>query len=202
MFHLFARKSRAPKSRTSTQQLLNRALTFGAGLILLWTAFHFVPKSGSAAQPIVISDDSGTVATSSTSLPPAENVFPIGLGQLLVILLLLGLIGAAIYQQKKTKTPASAAPEFSNIGRLQLSPQQHVHLISCGEELLLVGATNTQITLLHQVAAGALQERTSICPPKAHFQAPQFSTPSTTLPGEPNFAALLHRSVRSSINDA
>ena len=186
MFHLLSRKP-APSQRSATSaQFVRRALSFGAALVLLWLALHLMPEARSAAPPRAPSDDAGTVAVETMS----NNGLSWATRGQAAALLLLGLIGAAVYRHRKKDTALDPERNVRNLGRLQLGPQQHLHLIGLGDEVLLVGATNTHITLLHQITPARPAGGGPAIP------APHFSTPTATLHARTDFSTLLQYHIR------
>ncbi len=73
---------------------------------------------------------------------------------------------------------------------VQLNPNQHVHLIGCGPDALLVGSSNAQITLLHQIPLDKLQSKTAE-KVKEVVESPSYSTPSSTHLNNMDFGFLL-----------
>lgn len=160
MFPSSKRKQR-PNPPSTGQQLFKRFIALGAGLLMLWVALTVMPEPHKKRQPVVFSAQSDAMAetgntdsigTSSTSLTP-------GLGKISAVLLLAGLMGFAWYRHKKSPAGQYKANALSSLGKIQLSPNQHVHLIHCGPDVLLVGATNNQISLLHTLPLSALPKQ-------------------------------------------
>ena len=190
MFPFSRRTSKAPSLSTG-DQLFKRTLALGAGLLLLWLALSIMPKPTSATQPVTFSDEAGTVATSINNVS-ADSKSMFDLGKITAGLLLVGLLGFAYYWRKKSPMGHIPANSLRSIGKIQLSPNQHVHLIGCGQDALLVGTNNSQITLLHQLPLQDLNAREE----QHHFgvlNAPQFSIPRSTIPDTPNFGMLLQQ---------
>ena len=114
------------------------------------------------------------------------------LGKITAGLLLVGMLGFAWYWRKKSPMAQLPANALRTIGKIQLSPNQHVHLIGCGQDALLVGTNNAQITLLHQLPLQNLSAHET----QRHFgvvDSPQYSTPSSTQLNAPDFGMLLQQ---------
>ena len=188
MFHFQRRKSQ-PKQKPTSNQLFKRSLALAAGLLLLWLALSVMPKQSSATQPLVYSDDAGTVATSTLAATPASSE-PFAWGKISAGILLAGLIGFAVYWQKKNNTGQLSQHTLHSLGKIQLSPNQHVHLIGCGPDALLVGSGNNQITLLHQIPLQKLQEPASDNVIEV-LKTPKYSTPTSTHINNMDFGFLL-----------
>jgi flagellar biogenesis protein FliO len=107
--------------------------------------------------------------------------------------MLAGLLGFTVYRQKKTASQQGAIKPMTSLGRLQLAPQQHLHLIECGDRAFLVGSTNSQISLLQSLPLDTIRTPKEDEPPRQSVSAAPFSEYVTTLPAPPDFAALLQR---------
>ena len=199
MFHVFSRKSKRTTPPPTPRQFLNRALSFGAGLVLLWLALNLMPQKSAASGPVITPIEGENTAADASGLSLPERQFSLlSGGQIAAGLLLVGLMGFAYYRQKKVKHNALPLQQFKNLGRLQLGPQQHIHLIGCGSEVFMVGATNQHVTLLHQVMPDALAEP---FPPKTaapSIAGPTFSRPSSTQLDPYGFPSLLQHKVAAS----
>lgn len=121
------------------------ALAFVGGLFLLWLIVWLLPSS---APPPVSSDAAGTVATASSTdslLTP---------GRVLVLLLLAGGIGWAVYLRSRSDAPPSQAPLMHVVGRLALNPDQQLALVRCQDDVLLLGVSPGEITVLRTYGDG------------------------------------------------
>lgn len=132
---------------TRTQQLLRRAALFGAALIMLWVAAQLAPST-SSGEPAL-----GTFETAEADIvkTAAERGQPFNLykpGNLIALALLLGGIGTAWYLRRRSKLPTNTPAPIQTVAELSLSQNQQLRLISCGGEILLLGVTAGQITLL------------------------------------------------------
>lgn len=195
----------APTTSASSdrRQLFKRGLTLCAGFLLLWLALNIMPKPGSSSDPVVFSDDAGTVATSASLTPSSEAASWISPGQIIAILLLAALLGGTLYWNKRKAAQQTPVKQLHNLGRIQLGPQQHIHLIECGDEAFLVGATQTQITLIQKLPLTSIQLAAQTDNTSEAIKTDGFSTPSTTLIETQGFAALLqHQSASLPLQDA
>ncbi len=189
MFPFFKRPS-ASKPQTAGSQLMKRTIALGAGLLLLWFALNIMPKQPDAAvQPATFTDEAGTTASSS-NIVSAESNSSFDLGKITAGLLLASMIVFGFIWHKKTGGKLSPAESLQVLGKIQLNPNQHIHLVRCGENALLLGATNSQITLLHQVPSKQLENRleSSTIDTK---NAPQYSATTSTLMHNPDFGVML-----------
>lgn len=126
---------------------LRRLLLLGGGLVLLWLALQWAstPAVPPAASPKAVADSTLTLPARSEPAPPYLSV-----RYLLVLLVLTGGAVLALYLHRRTRTlpgPALLRP----IGQLPLGPGQQIRLVACGDELLILGVTSQQITLLKSI---------------------------------------------------
>lgn len=141
-------------------------LLIGAGFVGLWLLLQFVPAS---TPPPVVSDEAGTIAA-TPSVADAEAFSLLTPGRIAVILLLIAGGAWAIYLNRRSPSTAPDAPMHS-LGRLALSQNQHLRLIRCNDEVLLLGVGADEVTLLKSYpredfpAAG-------VPPPHADAEAP------------------------------
>ncbi|MFK7846911.1 MAG: flagellar biosynthetic protein FliO [Rhodothermales bacterium] len=151
-----------------------------------------MPKPSAATDPVTFSDEAGTVAT-SLSTPSTSAEFKPDLGKLTAGILLFGLMGFALYWYKKTPKVQLPIGTLNTLGKIQLSPNQHVHLIGCGQEALLVGTSSSQITLLHQFPLQKLEQEKTESATVSVIEAPHYSTASSTLYNNSDFGILLQQ---------
>ncbi len=192
MRKIFPFSRRKDKPRDTGNQLFKRSITLGAALLLLWVALTVMPKPSEANEPVVISDEAGTVATTATLSSTAEGI-AWDLGKVTAGLLLAGLLGFAVYWQKKHTKQQLHVGNLNTLGKLQLGPGQLVHLVQCGEEALLVGTSNNQITLLHHFPNNTLATPAPNTEAMGTVPAPTYSSPSTTAANNDNFGVLLQQ---------
>lgn len=194
----------APTTSVSSdrRQLLKRGLTLCAGLFLLWLALNIMPKPGSSPDSVIFSDDAGTVAASASLTPSTDSSPWISPGQFIAIFLLAGLLGGTLYWNKRKAAQQTPVKQLHNLGRIQLGPQQHIHLIECGDEAFLVGATQSQITLIQKLPLTSIQLASQSESATQTIEASGFSAPSTTQVETHGFAALLqHRTASLPIQE-
>jgi flagellar protein FliO/FliZ len=119
---------------------LHRATLFAAGLLLLWA---LVP-SRPAAPP------------SEPAVAVARGVSPSPFrpGYLLALALLGG--GAVLAVRLRRQAGASGPGALEAVGHLGLGPNGQLRLVRCGDEVLLLGVTPQQVTLLRRYDADAL----------------------------------------------
>lgn len=129
----------------AAQRPLRRALFLAAALLLLWLGTQYLspatpPPSVTAADAAVEGEtEMPRLRSSSSSFRP---------GYVLAVVLLAGGGAFALYLRKKTGAAATGKDLLQPLARIPLGPGQQLHLVSCGDDVLLLGATGSQITLL------------------------------------------------------
>lgn len=110
--------------------------------------------------------------------------------QIVAGLLLIGLFGYMYYRRNKFKQEHASIKALKTLNRVQLNPNQSLYLIECGDDALLIGATNTQITLLKNIPLASLtQNNMDESTQSASFS---FTPPVSTHPEPGDFASLLN----------
>jgi flagellar protein FliO/FliZ len=145
MFRLTKSDHAAPaiKSRNA----LRRALLLAGALLLLWFATRLIP--GSTPPPYTeYSDDAGALAAHVDLREDSKPRPLVGPGYLLVLLILAGGAAFAFYLHRKNTTGSSPENTLRVLGQLQFAPGQQLRLVACGDDVLLLGVTSGQITLL------------------------------------------------------
>lgn len=150
MFRFFSTQD---ASSSTKKRFVKGALLLVGALFALWLIVWLLPGS---APPPVHSDEAGTVATQPEESDPAVRL--ITPGRALVMLLLAGGLGYALYlrQQSNDTTPGSAP--MQSIGHLPISQDQQLKLVSCQDEVLLLGISPNEITLLRTYPHAAFEE--------------------------------------------
>lgn len=174
MFRFNLRSAGTAPGTDRSQRLFKRALLCGTGLILLWLALQFVPSSGPAA---VYADEAGTVAANPSGVPERRDSF--SFGHVAAVLLLMGGAGFAIYL-KRRNGGADVSSIFRSLGSYQLAPNQQLRLIACGDDVLLLGVSSGQITLLKRY-------------PTEHFDLRETSGDGAAGPPGHHFASVLQQ---------
>ncbi len=153
MFRLFS-----PQSTGSTRQqtLVRGILVLGGAIFLLWLAVWLLP---SGEPPPVNSDEAGTVAAQPGGAGPAFELFTPG--RVVVVLLLIGGLGYAVYVQKRSDTSTPQTVPMRVLGRLSITQDQQLQLVSCQDEVLLLGVSPGEIALLRAYPRAAFAERTN-----------------------------------------
>lgn len=155
MFHLAERLStRSSGERRSPRKYLQRAGLFAAGLFLLWVALRLVPSVTNVPEPPVYSDDAGTVAASPESGAPPL----ISPGNIAALLLLAGGVAVAVYLRRR-KADEAVHDAITTLGRTEIGQQQQLLLVRCVDEVLLLGVTASQISLLRTYDPASFDER-------------------------------------------
>ncbi|GIV61243.1 MAG: hypothetical protein KatS3mg044_0109 [Rhodothermaceae bacterium] len=136
------------KAATPPNRALNRALLFGAALVLLALALQLAPKASTRPDPALYSDDAGTIAATPRTGPRDREDRLFQPGYALVLLVLAGGIGLALYLRRRERTGPAGGLPMRVLGQLTLGPQHHLRLVAVGDEVLLLGLAGGQITLL------------------------------------------------------
>lgn len=160
MFRIPERLSR-PAARPSSRQLVNRALLFTAGLVLLWIALQLAPRSGPPPSATVETEIGAVAANPERPGLRPERTSWLSAGNLAALLLLVGGVAVALHLRRRAESGAARATAFFEpVGSYGLAPGQELRLVRCGDEVLLLGATNGGITLLKAYPPDAFPELT------------------------------------------
>jgi flagellar protein FliO/FliZ len=146
MFRFPERLSRS--GRTHSRQYFRRAGMFAAGLALLWIALQLIPST--TGEPPVYSDESGSVAASKEALTTYEGPRLFSFGNVAALILLSGGGAFAYFAHKRSRGGGTVRSLIEPIGELGVGQGQQLRLVRCGGEVLLIGVTPNQITLLRE----------------------------------------------------
>ncbi|HEX7070203.1 MAG TPA: flagellar biosynthetic protein FliO [Rhodothermales bacterium] len=141
-----------PGTRQNVQRPLRRAALLAAALIVLWGASQFVSAPRSAPPDPASKAPTATARTQEVRRSYA-GIRP---GYVAAFLLLAGGAGFAIYLRRKNGGGAAKRDLLHPIGKLQLGPGQSVHLVACGDEVLVLGTTASNVTLLKTMPAATV----------------------------------------------
>ena len=148
MFRFPHRAASAAASPERTRHLLRRAALFGAGLLLLWVALQLAPKRAPTPTSVPLAEtataDDGVVVRSR----PASMPTLFSAGNIAVFVLLLGGAGFAFFLRHRAKEDGPAGLSLESMGQMSLAPNQQLRLVRCSNDVLLLGVTSGQITLL------------------------------------------------------
>ena len=147
-------------------RLLRRALLLGAGLLVLFLTVQLLPPSTpEAARPASTRsvEDAGTVALSPSRPAPYESPL-FSFGNVAAVLLLLGGGALALYLRQRPPQPAGASSPIQPLGQMPLAQGQQLRLVACGGEVLLLGVTADQITLLKSYPCAAFADHPALSP--------------------------------------
>lgn len=170
----------------STRRLAWYALYALGALVALWVLVQ-------AAALIPSVDGAERAERKATVSPPATSDAGIDLftwGNLSALLVLVGGGGYALYVRRHVSSedgPTALQP----VGQLALGQSQHLRLVACGDEVLLVGATEETIELLKTYPREAFDE--SILNAAEGGKAPPGDGPS---PSSAHFADVLKQFAR------
>lgn len=129
---------------------LRRAALFGGLLLAVWLGAEYLLPSPAAEKPPVISDGSGTVATSSPEESAPEDWNP---GIVLAVLLLGGGIALAVHLRRRSdQAPREPAALMNVVGRQSLGSDRELLLVACADEMLLLGVSSEGVRLLKSYA--------------------------------------------------
>lgn len=138
---------------TKKQRFMKGGLILIGTLFMLWLIVWLLPTS---TPPPVRSDAAGTVATQSEEDSPTFQLLTPG--RVLVVLLLVGGGGYAIYLRRRSGEATSASAPMHALGHLPLTQDQQLKLVNCQDEVLLLGISPNEITLLRTYPRTAFAE--------------------------------------------
>lgn len=139
--------SRLRTAGSPPRRLVRHALYLGGALILLWVMVQvtaLVPSASASGQDAETDGHEVTVSSSSTS---SSGVDVFTWGNATAMLLLLGGGGYAYYLNRPGPTTTGDAV-FRPLGQFALGQSQQLRLVACGDEVLLLGVTDNDVTLL------------------------------------------------------
>lgn len=163
MFH-HATSPRSEHAGLKNNPFLRRAALFGGALLLLFVALQLLPSSPPDPAHLY-SDGLGTVASkpqSAEAAPRPESTFRPG--YFFALALLAGGGAFALYLRKRNGPAGPSNMPLRTVGALQLEPGQQLRLVACGEEILLLGVTSSQITLLKSFPADTFDDTDGVNP--------------------------------------
>lgn len=130
---------------------IHRAFLFAGGLLLLFLVVQLVPSSGSDSPP--------PLGGGVESVQPQRDGYDLfSVGNLLAVALLVGGGAYALHLRKRAEGSAGAAALFEPVGQMHLGQGQQLRLVRCGGEVLLLGVTSGQITLLEKYPDDAFDD--------------------------------------------
>lgn len=125
---------------------LKRAALFAGGLVLLWIALQLFPNT--AAEPPVYSDEAGSVASSPQVRSTYQGPDLFTFGNMAALIILVGGGAFAYVMHKRSGQSSGGTSLIESMGELAIGQGQQLRLVRCGGEVLLIGATAQEITLL------------------------------------------------------
>ena len=147
MFRLNHRAACLAAMPDRTRHLLRRALLFGGGLALLWLALQLAPTPSPADAPTPfaeIADPADGVAVRPH--PTAPRL--LSTSNLAALVLLAGGAGLAFFLRRRSREGGGPVTPLQSMDQMTLAPNQYLRLVRCGDDVLLLGVTTGQITLL------------------------------------------------------
>jgi len=167
----------------------------GAALVPSATADpQGAPRAASAPAADSTSRAAGSTATGpmSSQLAPSGGIQVFTWGNVAALVLLLGGGAYALYLRQEG-TSSATTPAMQSVGQFSLGPSQRLHAVACGDEVLLLGVTEQEVTVLKTYTREAFEASASVADDAATSSTPSAaSTPSHT----PAFADLLRQVVR------
>jgi len=170
-----------------------RALFFGVLLGVLWIIMQQTALPDPAEAPSVAVRD-----VPLRPRPASSGLF--SFGTLAVFVVLAGGAGLAFFLRRRAQEREAVTLPLQSLGALPLAPNQQLRLIRCGDDVLLLGVTPGQITLLktYEYAEG---EAMLSDPPEAFAAAQPAMPPEDPLVSTENvFAMLLRQQVGRTLN--
>ena len=161
-----------PSFRASTQASFKRPVAriafFAGALLMLWLASTLLPPRKPGASAAQITSAGTTVFSVSPEESGVAERSPrlFGPGYLIVLAILAGGIGLAIHLRRRTGGGSTTGNAMKTIGQMQITPQQHLRLVRCGEDVLLLGVSAGQITLLKTYSGETFSTRETTGSPR------------------------------------
>lgn len=139
----------SPSRPADARAYLRRALMLGAGLVLLYIGMQLMPTGGGDS---VVSDDAGAVAQSTSR----SNGPSFGPGMAVAVLILVG--GSVFAYVLRRKTSVGSSSEFlETIADMPIAQDQRLRLVRVLDEVLLLGVTSREISVLQVYDASAFK---------------------------------------------
>lgn len=168
----------------STKRYLFRAALFGAALFLLWGLLQFSPSSPPSPED---ASSASSSATDAPALNTASGPELFSWGNLAALLLLAGGGALAFYLHRHSQNGESSASYLQVIEKRSIGQHGQLHLVTCGDDVLLLGVTSKDITLLKSYTRDELDP---------HEASPDDALPTqleASPEGSSTFAELLRR---------
>lgn len=150
----FSSVTSAPRS--ALHGTLRYGLSLLGAMVVLWGG----ARRAAAMSPSAPDGQSATTDSAMVASPPASGGAPsievFTWGNAAAFLLLMGGGAYALYlRQRGGGTQSSTL--FRPLGQLALGQSQHLRLVACGGEVLLLGVTDGEITLLKTYSRDAFE---------------------------------------------
>ncbi len=172
-----------PTADAPAPRLPRRALLLGGALLLLGLAAMLMPSQPPPLPRTMASPTSTAEATSHLTLSPRPGLITPGY---VLVLAILGSGGVlAVYLRRKTLGTGTTPASLQTLGHLQLTPSQQLRLVSCGPDVLLLGITAGQITVLRHYT----RPHSTLADPVSPASSPAPATPAPAR--TPPFAEVL-----------
>ncbi len=175
-------------------------MLLGAALIVLWLATQYLAPSTTPPPSVAGSTTEASAEEPQQRLQPVSSFRP---GYVLAFLLLAGGGAFALYLRKKSGLASARKELLQPLARVALGPGQQLHLVACGDEVLVLGATGSQISLLKTLPAECVTPVSPSTPDATGATLPHSTREASAFP-EPatSFADVLRRFNESQRNGA
>ena len=146
-----------PGASPKVRRLFWGGVCLGGGLFILWLILSFLPSSVAYSG---VSDSAGTVAeeASSDDSVAGGGVTVFTPGRIFMLVLLAAGGAYALYLQRQTQQRPSPPSHLQSIGQLSVGTDQQLQLVRCHDEVLLIGVTEQEITLLREYPEGTFTD--------------------------------------------
>ena len=122
--------------------------------------------------------------------PPAHDAT----GYVLVVLILAAGGALALFLRRRVRPQAPGTAALHTLSHLSMGPNQQLRLVACGGDVLLLGITSGQITLLKSYPGDAFTPASETPPSETSIS--EVPAPMAAAP----FAAVLNRYAGSFLN--
>jgi flagellar protein FliO/FliZ len=166
------------------RSVLKRIIFFAAALLLLWVALQLKPAPGPISDTSSLYTENSDAVADPTA--PIDEPAPYRVAPFLTALVLAALLAFAYYRYRRTSVVSEAPHPIELIAQQPLGPGQELRIVRCAGQMLLLGVTSNQISLIDRL-------------PESLPETPAAPEPDPAL-SRPDFSTFLYRAIRSSSN--